>query len=310
VDAKEFWNKKDKRGDDYYFNTSWIPATDTTAKHGIWRAKAYSKRHWKYYFAKGSKYENMKMSDVLKKYAGKLVPKFGSIEAPVAPKPNENASDYTARGGYLLFVDPANGVFTAHRPIVYKATETGTWYVRGTDEIAKDRDGKKLTNSRVRDKIDLFFEYDPLKNRVRYLVKYDGSRFNQLVNDVGKGIMWIPSKIFDGLELLCSGVTQEAVNMAASAAVSYAGPVYGAAWRGTATACGYLFPDCPPQYPSELPPPPPPPPPPLGPLTPAPVSSDIDPDEIAWYDKPGGKTAIAAGATGFALLTAVILLRR
>lgn len=56
----------------------------------------------------------------------------------------------------------------------------------------------------------------------------------------------------------------------------------------------------------EEPPPPPPAPPPAH--QPPPPPPPVTPP--AWYTTPGGKAAIAAGATGFAMLTAVLLLRR
>jgi hypothetical protein len=290
-----FWKDgKAAPGGNWYWNAKPIPDTDGAAKKGLALAAAISKLHFQHYFGPGQEHASMRMDDVLATYKGKLVVSYGSLTVPVLPflgskgptlfssKPAERADEFVNRGGYLFWVDPDTGVYSAKQYIVTEARIVYT-------------DPNSHSNDWTETKFDLFLRYDPSKRTVKFEVR----RFITTTEKIEKDLISFMNLLAKGGSGFCGLVTSDKVAAAAAyaAAVPAATP-YITGWQVATAVCGIVFPKCPPPPPPQAGAPPPPPP---------PASSIAPPLATAqpWYKNP--TTYKIAGGIGAASVVALLL---
>lgn len=189
------------------------------------KAAGVSKDHFRHYFGSGQEHAGMRMKDVLHTYAGKLVPQYGFIKVEVQPDPEERAADYVRRGGYLLWIDPASGIFGGpeHQGRIPVASSKPDWT---PDEVKK---------------FDLYIRYVPEKEQISYIIalRYE-SDFQRVLDAVGRTIA-------KAMEKACATATGDRLAQASAYAAAYPQALpYVAAWTVVAKACGRVMPKCPP----------------------------------------------------------------
>lgn len=277
-----FWKESKKTAwDKHWWYSTWMKEAEPAAQKAIEYAKVFSKKHWDYWFGSSGEHRNMRMSDVVTRYKGKLVSSYGNLKAPPFD-PHETGLEFAKRGGYLLFVDPNDGVFAGKRAFITQAKLVGT-----------KRDGSRTEHNDPR--FDLFMKYNPSKKKVQLQIRNDISVKDKALEYLGDFM----TLLLKGGKGLCNVATSDKVALAASYASTLPSSApYVIGWQQFASQCGYMWPKCPPM-PVVTP---------TGPgKTPVAIVSLADSIVEAptipsqkWFETTSGKVGIATGVTAVA----------